>query len=249
MAFERLQLTPRMMGIMVGQDLIVENRDHDTHNAHVLPWHNKETNDVMHQKGESIRRRFTEPERGLPLKCDIQHGSDGKRGFWARAWITVLPHPFYAVTDDQGRFEIPGLPPGKYTIEAWQENCVPSLQEIEVKEGQAAAIDLVLEARPPNVNRVWDLAPEDPAFKALQGTPIEVDGEIEFTEDRKVVILRCVKKTARCLLAPGVADILKDFPARTEVTFRGTFKGKIDSAHFVLEDCRVSVARGQRFWK
>ena len=32
----------------------------------------------------------------------------------------VLPHPFYAVSNDQGVFEIKNLPPGNYVIEAWQ---------------------------------------------------------------------------------------------------------------------------------
>ena len=37
----------------------------------------------------------------------------------------VLDHPFFAVTDDDGTFTIPNLPPGKYTLEAWHEELGP----------------------------------------------------------------------------------------------------------------------------
>ena len=37
------------------------------------------------------------------------------------AWLGVLPHPFYGVSGADGSFSIKGLPPGTYTIEAWQE--------------------------------------------------------------------------------------------------------------------------------
>jgi len=33
----------------------------------------------------------------------------------------VFNHPFFAVTSKDGTFTIKGLPPGNYTIAAWQE--------------------------------------------------------------------------------------------------------------------------------
>ena len=37
------------------------------------------------------------------------------------AEILVVPHPYYAVTDESGRFELPDVPPGQYEIVAWHE--------------------------------------------------------------------------------------------------------------------------------
>jgi hypothetical protein len=36
-------------------------------------------------------------------------------------WVGVVPHPFHAVTGEDGSFEFKGLPPGEYEIEAWHE--------------------------------------------------------------------------------------------------------------------------------
>jgi hypothetical protein len=35
--------------------------------------------------------------------------------------MMVVPHPYYAVTDESGKFEITGVPPGEYEIVAWHE--------------------------------------------------------------------------------------------------------------------------------
>ena len=53
------------------------------------------------------------------------------------AWIGVVEHPYYAVTDASGKYSLPALPPGPYRIEAWQEFCEPvSFEPIE-QIGQA----------------------------------------------------------------------------------------------------------------
>ena len=45
---------------------------------------------------------------GASLKCDV-HG-------WMRAPLHVFDHPYYAVTDETGRFRIDGLPVGRYRV-------------------------------------------------------------------------------------------------------------------------------------
>ena len=49
----------------------------------------------------------------IRVKCNI-HG-------WMHAFIGVVDNPYFAVTGDDGTFELKNVPPGEYTIEAWQE--------------------------------------------------------------------------------------------------------------------------------
>jgi Carboxypeptidase regulatory-like domain len=58
------------------------------------------------------------------VKCNVHA--------WMHAYIGVVEHPFFAVTDSNGRFSISNLPPGTYTVEVWQERFGPRSQQITV---------------------------------------------------------------------------------------------------------------------
>ena len=59
----------------------------------------------------------------VPFKCDVHR--------WMNAYVGVLDHPFYAVTSaTMARFELKGLPPGTYTIEAWHETLGTQTQTV-----------------------------------------------------------------------------------------------------------------------
>jgi len=51
------------------------------------------------------------------LKCNGGH-------VWMNAEVIVAPHPYYAVTDVNGHFEIKDVPPGRYEIVAWHEGWI-----------------------------------------------------------------------------------------------------------------------------
>jgi len=62
-------------------------------------------------------------------------------------WIGVVDHPFFAVTGPEGKFTLKGLPPGKYTIEVWQERCAPASREIEIGGQDPPAMEFRLDLR------------------------------------------------------------------------------------------------------
>lgn len=104
---------PRVIGARVGQPIEILNSDATYHNVHATPVKNGEFNVGMPQQGMKITETFTAPEIGVPLKCDV-HG-------WMAAYAGIVDHPYFAVTDASGRFALPNLPPGTYTLEVWHE--------------------------------------------------------------------------------------------------------------------------------
>ena len=77
-----------------------------------------------------IKKTFEKSEIMVKMKCDVHP--------WMSAYIGVLTHPFFAVTGEDGSFEIKDLPAGTYTLEAWHETFGAQTAEVTVAEGQAA---------------------------------------------------------------------------------------------------------------
>ena len=104
---------PHVFGMRVNQPLEIVNSDPTLHNIHALPKANSEFNTGQPIQGMKTNHTFDKPEVMIPFKCDV-HG-------WMNAYAAVLDHPYFAVTDKDGKFDLPNLPPGTYTIEAWHE--------------------------------------------------------------------------------------------------------------------------------
>jgi outer membrane protein assembly factor BamB len=104
---------PRIQGVRVGQDFIIRNSDPYIHNTRSLSLRNRAFNIGQPPKSADRERVFKRAEGPIRLGCDFHK--------WMAAWIFVLDHSFFAITDENGNFEIKGLPPGEYTFEAWHE--------------------------------------------------------------------------------------------------------------------------------
>jgi Carboxypeptidase regulatory-like domain len=123
---------PHVFGARIGQKLLIKNSDPTLHNIHALPKENKEFNVAEPVQGMTQEHVFTTKEVMVPFKCEV-HG-------WMNAYAGVLDHPYFAVTDKDGKFEIKTLPPGTYTIEAWHEKL--GTQEQKVTLGQKETKDV-----------------------------------------------------------------------------------------------------------
>lgn len=104
---------PRVVGVMVNQPVKIVNSDPVLHNIKAVPSANRGFNISQPTTGMATERSFTTAEMAIPLECNV-HG-------WMHAWVFVMPHPYFAVSAQDGTFSIAGLPAGTYTLEAWHQ--------------------------------------------------------------------------------------------------------------------------------
>lgn len=124
---QRSMFRPRIQGLFVGQDFAMRNSDPIIHNVRSLSQENRPFN-IAQPAGTPDRiKRFSDKEGPIELRCDYHR--------WMRAYLFVMEHPFFAVSDAQGRFTIKNLPPGEYTLATWHESLGENKQTIQVGAG------------------------------------------------------------------------------------------------------------------
>jgi plastocyanin len=126
---------PHVIGIMAGQSVRIVNADDTMHNIHPMPRNNHEWNAAEMPHGEPLVKKFVNPEVMIPVKCN-QHP-------WMKMYINVASSPFFAVTGEDGRFDIRGLPPGTYTFAAVHETLGELTQQITVGPKQAKSLTFI----------------------------------------------------------------------------------------------------------
>jgi plastocyanin len=104
---------PHVLGIMKDQRLEIVNSDPVNHNVHAESVINDAWNESQPPRAEHKFKQFSAEEVLVPVSCSVHP--------WMRSYIGVSPHPFFAVTGDDGTFTLQGVPPGTYTVEAVHE--------------------------------------------------------------------------------------------------------------------------------
>jgi hypothetical protein len=69
----------------------------------------------------------------IEVKCDVHE--------WMHAWIYVSPHPYAAVTGEDGTFEMKDVPPGEYSAMVWHETLGEATAKVKVDPGGTATLD------------------------------------------------------------------------------------------------------------
>ena len=136
------EYVPYVAAIQTGQKILVKNSDPVLHNVHDTPTvpGNKEYNQAQMPGGLDLTFTLLEPENFLRFKCDVHP--------WMFAYVTVVDHPYFAVSGKDGTFKIANAPPGKYTVVAMHRKAAPAgvEKEIEVKDGDTT-VDFTLEVK------------------------------------------------------------------------------------------------------
>jgi hypothetical protein len=105
--------TPRVVGMIAGQKLEIRNSDGTFHNVRGT-LSGKQLWNKPHPMGEPPLKLDPSAAKAgdvVEIVCDVHA--------WMKAYAVVQDHPYFAVTGPDGVFEITGLQPGTYTLEAW----------------------------------------------------------------------------------------------------------------------------------
>lgn len=152
---QNLTFIPHILPVPVGATVHFPNNDKVDHNIFSLSRTNK-FNLGSYKPSESKTVLFDKPGI-VEVRCDV-HAE-------MAAYIMVLKNPYFTITDDQGRFEIPdskhleqngikeikNLPPGKYVLKTWHEKLKSKKQTVIVPDNGNISIHLDLTRGTPSV--------------------------------------------------------------------------------------------------
>ena len=132
--------SPHVLAMDVGQDFKVTTSDQTTHNIHPEP--NPMTGNIPWNRsqppGAAPIIQSWKAEEVIPVQCNIHP--------WMHGYFVVVKGP-YATTDENGAYTIENLPPGNYTVTAWQETYGKQTQKVTVAEGKPATADFTYKAK------------------------------------------------------------------------------------------------------
>ncbi len=109
---ETCEFLPYSTALHEKQQILFKSSDPIGHNVHYIGFQNGSKNVSLPPNG-SLEGKLVAERRPLTLKCDIHP--------WMKGWIMVFDHPFFDVTDQDGSFEITGVPAGTQNLVVWQE--------------------------------------------------------------------------------------------------------------------------------
>ncbi|MEZ4340164.1 MAG: carboxypeptidase regulatory-like domain-containing protein [Sandaracinaceae bacterium] len=104
---------PHVSAVGAGWALIFRNSDELLHNVHGYAGDDTVIDLGLPERGSEAPRALEEPGV-FRFVCDAGHG-------WQQAWIHAFDHPYFAKTDEDGRFLLRAVPPGQYTLRLWHE--------------------------------------------------------------------------------------------------------------------------------
>jgi hypothetical protein len=134
------EFIPYVTAMIQDQPLVLKSSDPINHNVRFSAFTNAPFNQILPPNGQ-VEIKLVAERRPIPLNCDIHP--------WMKGFIMVFDHPFFDVTNEDGSFEIEGVPAGAQNLVVWQEKVgyvtegLARGQSVQVKVGQVTDIGAI----------------------------------------------------------------------------------------------------------
>ena len=131
----RCSFAPHVQAASIGQFLVIKNNDPILHTAHAYMPEGQPHFNVGLYPGKVSRKPLVSAGM-VKILCEVHP--------WMSAYVVVTEHPYSAVTDLYGEYQIPDVPPGSYRLKVWHESLGTEEKQLEVKARAVSKMDFVL---------------------------------------------------------------------------------------------------------
>lgn len=207
---DALRFSPRMSFVRAGQPMRLVVTANEPDNFLVHPVRSNAFNILVRANAtHDLTAPFAQPET-LPFAVQSNIHP------WQRAWLIVLDHPFAAITDADGRFEIRDLPAGEHHFIVWHERRGYLNKDlvIRVEHGQVTEVELKYTAEQLARRENVPIRPQPNAATPSAASPVGVDA----TKQRAARVKANDRDAAAKLVGRWVLTLPADFVYQAEFT-------------------------------
>lgn len=131
----KCRFVPHVQTASVGQFLMLKNNDAMLHTAHAYMPEGQPHFNVGLYPGKVSRKPLVAAGI-IKIVCEVHP--------WMSAYVVVTEHPYHAVTDLYGEYQISDVPAGSYRLKVWHESLGTQEKQVEVKSGATSRVDFTL---------------------------------------------------------------------------------------------------------
>jgi hypothetical protein len=127
---------PHAFGLREGQEIVAKNPASVLHNLNYTGVKNPGNNLAIAAGQEITIKDLKADKYPVKLQCNIHP--------WMTGYVRIFDHPYFAVTDENGKFEIKQAPAGSFRLRGWHEavGYVPGRNgmDIQIKGGEVTDV-------------------------------------------------------------------------------------------------------------